>query len=344
MRIVIATDAWHPQVNGVVRSLESTAEAARALGARVEFLTPAGFYSVPMPTYPEIRLSLATGSMVWKQIARFDIEHVHIATEGPLGLAVRHACLGQKRVFTTSYHTRFPEYVSARTPIPESWTYALLRWFHNAGSGIMVSTQSIADELSRRGFQRLMHWSRGVDHDRFHPRTVDEIAPLIKDMPRPIFLYAGRVAVEKNIEAFLNLDLPGTKLVVGDGPSRKKLEQDFPNATFVGMKSGDELATYFAAADVFVFPSRTDTFGIVLLEALACGTPVAAYPVPGPLDVIGQSGAGVLDENLRDACLAALSIPRAIARSHALTYTWENAARQFMDNIETARSLGITRK
>jgi glycosyltransferase involved in cell wall biosynthesis len=241
--------------------------------------------------------------------------------------------LWAKRAFTTSYHTRFPEYIAARTRIPEAVTYALLRRFHNAGSGVMVSTASIAGDLNRRGFQRLMHWSRGVDHSQFNPAKAAAI-----NLPRPVFLYAGRLAPEKNVEAFLALDLPGSKLVVGDGPSRRALEASYPQAQFLGTQASDALAVHYASADVLVFPSRTDTFGMVLLEALACGLPVAALPVPGPLDVIGASGAGVLDMDLRAACLAALEIPRDNARAHALTFTWAKSARQFLDNILLAKS------
>ncbi|WBK02095.1 glycosyltransferase family 1 protein [Methylocystis parvus OBBP] len=331
MRILIATDAWRPQVNGVVRSLESVAESAKELGAEIDFLTPRDFHSFPMPTYREISLALATPRAVRRRLDT-GYDHIHIATEGPIGLAARAVCLRDKRVFTTSFHTRFPEYIRARTGLPVALSYAALRRFHNAGSGVMVSTPSLAQELDARGFRRLLRWSRGVDHGVFNPD-----ARIALDLPRPIFLYAGRLAVEKNLEAFLALDLPGTKLVVGDGPARPSLEARYPNATFVGVKTPVELAALYAASDVFVFPSRTDTFGIVLLEAMACGLPVAAYPVMGPLDVVGGSGAGILDEDLRAAALAALDIPREAARAHALTFTWENCTRQFLDNIVYAR-------
>jgi glycosyltransferase involved in cell wall biosynthesis len=331
MRILIATDAWRPQVNGVVRSLESIARAAGPLGAEIDFLTPKDFNCFPMPTYREISLALATPRAVRRRLAE-GYDHVHIATEGPIGLATRAVCLADRRVFTTSFHTRFPEYIHARTGLPVSLSYAALRRFHNAGAGVMVATPSLARELDDRGFRRLLRWSRGVDHAVFTP---DARIPL--DLPRPIFLYAGRLAVEKNMEAFLALDLPGTKIVAGDGPARPSLEARFPQARFLGVKTPEELAALYASADVFVFPSRTDTFGVVLLEALACGLPVAAYPVMGPLDVVGGSGAGVLDEDLRAAALAALEIPRAAAHAHALTFTWENCARQFLDNIAYAR-------
>ncbi len=330
-RILIATDAWRPQINGVVRSLDTMAQAARALGAEIDFLTPRDFYCFPMPTYREISLALATPGAVRRRLG-VGYDHIHIATEGPIGLAARAVCLKDRRCFTTSFHTRFPEYVKARSGFPEWISYAALRRFHNAGAGVMVATPSLARELSQRGFQRLLRWSRGVDHTVFSPKAR---TPL--DFPRPIFLYAGRLAVEKNIEAFLSLDLPGTKLVAGDGPARQALESRYRDAYFVGAKDSAELATLYASSDVFVFPSRTDTFGMVLLEAMACGLPVAAYPVMGPVDVVGISGAGALDEDLRAAALAALDIPRDKARAHALTFTWENCARQFLDNIAYAR-------
>lgn len=331
MRILVATDAWRPQVNGVVRSLESLACAAAALGAELDFLTPQDFRRVPMPTYREISLALATPRAVRRRLA-LGYDHIHIATEGPIGLATRAVCLRDGRVFTTSFHTRFPEYIHARTGLPVGWSYAALRRFHNAGAGVMAATPSLARELDSRGFRRLLRWSRGVDHAVFSP---DAKIPL--DLPRPIFLYAGRLAVEKNVEAFLALDLPGTKVVAGDGPARAALEARYPEARFLGFKTPGELAGLYAASDVFVFPSRTDTFGVVLLEALACGLPVAAFPVMGPLDVIGSSGAGVLSEDLRAAALMALDIPREAARAHALAFTWENCARQFLDNIAYAR-------
>jgi 1,2-diacylglycerol 3-alpha-glucosyltransferase/glucuronosyltransferase len=331
MRILIATDAWRPQVNGVVRSLESMARAAGAMGAQFDFVTPRDFNCMPMPTYPEIDLAFATPRAVRRRLDA-SCDHVHIATEGPVGLAARACCLRDRRCFTTSYHTRFPEYIHARAGVPLIATYAMLRWFHNAGGGTMVSTQSLSRELLARGFKRTLRWSRGVDHTTFNPAAA---IPL--DFPRPIFLYAGRLAVEKNLDAFLSLDLPGTKLVAGDGPARRRLEARYPDARFLGVKTATELATLYASCDAFVFPSRTDTFGMVLLEAMACGAPVAAFPTPGPLDVVGTSGAGVLDEDLRAAALQALTIDRGIARAHALTFTWENSARQFLDNISAAR-------
>ncbi len=333
MRILIATDAWHPQVNGVVRSIQAMADEARRLGAQVDLVTPDGFTSVRAPTYPDIRLALASVPAVARRVAALAPDHIHIATEGPIGLATRQFCRGSGRVFTTSYHTQFPDYLAARFPIPRSLSYAALRWFHNGGGGTMVATDSVARDLHRRGFRNIMRWSRGVDHALFRPRPES-----VLDLPRPIYLYVGRVAVEKNLAAFLSLDLPGTKVVAGDGPARGELEAGFPRTVFLGMQTGENLARIYASADVFVFPSRTDTFGIVLLEALASGLPVAAYPVAGPSDVLGDSGAGVLDEDLGVACREALAVPRERARSAALRYTWAESARQFLDNVVRARA------
>ncbi len=334
MRILIATDAWHPQINGVVRSIEALAREACRVGAHVELLTPEGFRSVGMPTYPGIRLAFVTARAAAARIAAVDADHVHIATEGPIGHAARRACLRSGRLFTTSYHTSFPDYLAARFPVPRSWSYAWLRWFHNAGAGVMVSTESVARELQQHGFHRVMRWSRGVDHEMFRPRRES-----VLDLPRPIFLYVGRLAVEKNIDAFLSLTLPGSKVVAGDGPARGELEARFPDATFLGVHTGEDLARIYASADVFVFPSRTDTFGIVLLEALASGLPVAAYPVQGPRDVIGDSAAGVLNEDLGIACRQALGVPRETARALSMTFTWAASARQFLDNVLDVRGL-----
>jgi glycosyltransferase involved in cell wall biosynthesis len=332
VRILVATDAWRPQINGVVHSLEQTAIALQSQNSRIDFLTPQGFYTIPTPTYPEIRLAIASWGAVARRIEAIGAEHIHIATEGPIGIATRHYCLANKRIFTTSYHTRFPEYIAQRTPIPESWTYALLRRFHAPAAAVMVPTPTIRDELTRRGFERVKVWSRGVDHLTFRPRATS-----VLDLPRPIFLCVGRVAVEKNLGAFLGLKLPGSKVIVGDGPARASLERKFPDAHFLGSRTGEELAEIYSSADVFVFPSRTDTFGIVLIEALASGLPVAAYPVAGPLDVIGASAAGILSEDLGAACLGALQIPRAAAREHSLQFTWRESARQFLDIILESR-------
>lgn len=328
-RLLIATDAWHPQVNGVVRSLERMIEAAPAHGVEPVLLTPDDFASMPLPGYPEIRLSLATASHAAERLGVLQPTHVHIATEGPIGHAVRRACRARGRTFTTSYHTRFPEYLAARAPVPETWSYAWLRRFHAAAGGTMVSTPSLRRELEERGFTRLMNWTRGVDTLLFRPQTSDALDGLA----RPIFLFVGRLAVEKNLAAFLSLDLPGTKVFVGDGPDRSRLQALDGGARFLGALTGEALARTYAAADVFVFPSLTDTFGIVLLEALACGLPVAAFPTTGPLDVIGGTGAGVLDRDLRAASLAALEIPRERCREVALRYSWAESARQFYGNI-----------
>jgi glycosyltransferase involved in cell wall biosynthesis len=333
VRILVATDAWRPQINGVVHSLEQTAIALREEGvAQLEFLTPQGFRTLPMPTYPDIKLALASWGAVARRIEDSGAEHIHIATEGPIGFAARRYCLTHNRIFTTSYHTRFPEYIAQRIPIPERWTYAALRRFHAPAAAVLVPTATIRDELTRRGFARVAVWSRGVDHQLFRPRTTS-----VLNLPRPIFLCVGRVAVEKNLSALLALKLPGSTVIVGDGPARTALERRYPHAHFLGSKSGEALAEIYSSADVFVFPSRTDTFGIVLIEALASGLPVAAYPVAGPLDVIADSGAGVLSEDLGAACLAALQIPRAAARAHSLRFTWRESARQFFDIILTSR-------
>jgi glycosyltransferase involved in cell wall biosynthesis len=336
MRVLIATDAWHPQVNGVVRTLTSLAASAKGLGVPIEFLTPDGFPSVALPTYANLRLALPNRREIARRIAAARPDAIHVATEGPVGLAARTYCVRRRLPFTTSYTTRFPEYIAARFPIPEALSYAVLRRFHGTAAVTMVSTLSLMAELRARGFQNLRMWTRGVDTDLFAP---ERALPL--DLPRPIFLTAGRVAVEKNLEAFLSLDLPGSKVVVGDGPQEAELRGRFPDAKFLGLRQGTALAGLIAAADVFVFPSRTDTFGVVQLEALACGVPVAAFPVTGPKDVIGHQAIGVLDENLRAACLNALNISRAACRDFALTRSWETSARQFVghvDQVATSRS------
>jgi len=324
MRIALVTDAWLPQTNGVVRTLTITVEKLSQAGHEVTPITPADFRTLPCPTYPEIRLSLFAAGRVRKRLDALDPDAVHIATEGPLGLAARRWCLRRGRAFTTSYHTQFPEYVRARVPIPVSVGYAFMRWFHGKAAHTLVATPSMRRTLEERGFRNLAFWSRGVDTNLFRPR--DE--PFL-EWPRPIWLYFGRVSVEKGIEDFLALDLPGTKLVVGDGPAAEGLRRKYPGAVFTGYRFGDELARHVAAADVFVFPSRTDTFGLVLLEAMACGVPVAAYPVTGPIDVVEDGVTGVLGEDLQAAALAALDLDRRACREHALRYTWEAATRQF---------------
>ncbi len=343
MRVLIATDAWHPQVNGVVRSITALAKSASQLGCAIEFLTPEGFGSFPLPTYPNLRVALPNRAEIERRIETAAPHVIHIATEGPIGFLARAYCLRRGLPFTTSYSTCFPEYIAARAPIPESWTYAALRRFHAPAKVTMTSTPSLMALLRRRGFQHLGMWTRGVDTDLFKP---DRAAPL--DLPRPVFITVGRVAVEKNLPAFLALDLPGSKLVVGDGPQAAELRQRFPAVNFLGLKEGPELAALIAASDVFVFPSKTDTFGIVQLEALACGVPIAAFPVTGPLDVIGDRPVGVLNEDLRAACLGALDLSRQACRAFALGHSWETSARQFIGHIEqvlksSPRSSGAVR-
>lgn len=338
MRILIATDAWHPQVNGVVRTLTMMAEAAKSLGVDVVFLTPETFPTVALPSYPDLRIAIPNPIRVAHLINAAHADCIHIATEGPIGLAARRYCRKRGLRFTTSFHTRFPEYVSARAPIPESWVWSLLRRFHGASHAVMAATPALADELRGRGFRNVVLWPRGVDGHLFHPRQDADLG-----LPRPVFLSVGRVAVEKNLEAFLSLDLPGTKVVVGDGPARAALERDFPNAVFLGAKQGEALAKVYSAADVFVFPSKTDTYGLVLLEALASGVPVAAFPVTGPRDVIGDSPVGVLSEDLRAACLGALEISREACLEFAADHTWEASAHAFLDNVRRVSMLDADR-
>lgn len=335
MRVLVATDAWHPQVNGVVRTYERLAQEAHKLGFEVVFLAPSDFRTLPCPTYPEIRLALASPRAIAAHIERMQPDFIHIATEGPIGVMTRRYCRKTRHPFTTSYHTRFPEYVSARLPIPESWCYALQRRFHNGAAATFVATRSVASELEARGFERLMHWSRGVDTNVFKPRKVRQFGK------QPIFLYVGRIAVEKNIKAFLDLDLPGRKVLVGSGPQEEELKRLYPEALFTGPKQGRDLALAYASADVFVFPSLTDTFGLVLLEALASGVPVAAFPVSGPKDVITEPGAGVLSEDLRLAALQALELDKKDARALALRYSWEHSTQQFIDNVLAAHHIGL---
>jgi glycosyltransferase involved in cell wall biosynthesis len=333
MRILVATDAWHPQVNGVVRTLAMMAEAAKAFGVDIDFLTPQSFRTFAMPSYPDLRLALPSSAKIARLIAEARPDSIHIATEGPIGLMVRRYCRKHGLPFTTSFHTRFPEYISARLPIPESWIWAALRWFHGTSQAVMAATPALATELRARGFRNVVLWPRGVDARHFHPRAVD------LNLPRPVFLCVGRVAVEKNIEAFLDLDLPGTKVIVGDGPARAALARKYPQAVFLGARQGEELAEAYAAADVFVFPSKTDTFGLVLLEALASGLPVAAYPVTGPRDVIGAAPVGALNDDLRAACLSALTISPQACLEFAARHTWEASARVFVENIAGVRTV-----
>jgi glycosyltransferase involved in cell wall biosynthesis len=328
MRVLVATDAWCPQINGVVRTLSELARAAPNLGTSIAFLTPEGLPSLPLPSYPDIRIAIPGLGAIARRIVELRPAAIHIATEGPIGFLVRHYCRANGLAFTTSFHTRFPEYVAARTPIPENWTWAALRWFHRAAGGVMAATPALEAELVRRGFENVMAWPRGVDATLFRPRSGADLG-----LPRPVFLTVARLAVEKNIEAFLALDLPGTKVVVGDGPARAELTRRFPAAVFLGVRQGEELARAYAAADVFAFPSRTDTYGLVLLEALASGVPVAAYPVSGPRDVVGGAPVAALDHDLRAACLEALTLSRDECRAFALERTWDTSARIFLANV-----------
>ena len=332
MRILVATDAWHPQVNGVVRTLTMMAEAAKALGVGVSFLTPQSFRTFALPSYPDLRVALPYAAKIARLIADFRPDTIHIATEGPIGLLVRRYCCQQGLPFTSSFHTRFPEYISARLPVRESWIWAALRRFHGPSQAVMAATPALASELRMRGFRNVVLWPRGVDAGLFHPRASD------LGLPRPVFLCVGRVAVEKNLEAFLGLDLPGSKVIVGDGPARGALSRKYPQAVFLGARQGEELAQAYAAADVFVFPSRTDTFGLVLLEALASGLPVAAFPVTGPRDVIGSEPVGALSDDLRLACLSALTISSQACLEFASRHTWEASARIFIKNIADSRN------
>ncbi|RAZ89632.1 glycosyltransferase family 1 protein [Mesorhizobium hawassense] len=337
MRILMVTDAWRPQVNGVVHTLERLTEALKPFDVELDFLTPNLFRTLPMPTYPDIRLALTTPGHVARRIEAAKADHIHIVTEGPLGIMARRYCRRAGRPFTTSYHTRFPEYLSARLPVPERWAYNWLRDFHNSGQGTLVATQSLADDLAARGFNKLRPWTRGVDTDHFRPDKRKET-----EFARPVFLCVGRVAIEKNLTAFLDLDLPGSKILVGEGPELARLKARYPKAHFLGHRPNDELAEIYASADVFVFPSRTDTFGNVIIEALASGTPVAAYPVTGPIDIVGDGVGGAVSNDLGEAAMKALGVDRAEARQRAMRYSWKACAEMFLDAVDEA--LGMPRK
>jgi glycosyltransferase involved in cell wall biosynthesis len=328
VKILIVSDAWMPQVNGVVRTLATVRDELTAMGHRVEVIGPDRFVTIPAPSEPDVRLALFPGRRLRGIVDAFAPDAIHIATEGPLGLAARRLCLRRGWPFTTAFHTRFPEYLKARLGVPERMTWALMRRFHRPSAAVMTATASLREELVTRGFANVAAWTRGVDLGLFRPRERGAL-----NLPRPVFLYVGRVAVEKNIEAFLGLDLPGSKVVVGDGPVRAALEKRFPEAHFLGAKFGDDLASVYAEADVFVFPSLTDTFGLVIVEALACGTPVAAFPVTGPKDVIDAAPVGALDTDLRAAALAALGLDREACRRFAEGFSWRRSAEILLERL-----------
>jgi glycosyltransferase involved in cell wall biosynthesis len=332
MKILLASDAWYPQINGVVRTLNRVRSELEAQGHVFDIVCPDQFRSFPCPSYPEIPLAILPGIGMAKRLEESAADAIHIATEGPIGLAVRNVCLQRGLPFTTSYHTRFPEYLSARLPVPVSWGYGFMRWFHRPSKAIMVATNSMKRELEAQGFENLVDWTRGVDTALFRPDAPKALHG--HNLPRPIHLYVGRVAVEKNIKAFLDLKLAGSKVVVGDGPQRAALEAEYPDVLFVGAKEGEDLASHYASGDVFVFPSRTDTFGLVILEAMASGLPVAAYPVPGPLDIVDGVGVGALNEDLGIAVGEAIRVPRAACREHALKYSWTACAEMFLKNLQ----------
>ena len=327
MRILIVTDAWAPQVNGVVRSLHAVRAELQEMGHEVAMISPDQFRSLPCPTYPEIRLALARREAVGRRIDEVQPDAIHIATEGPLGVAARRWCLKRGRGFTTAYHTQFPDYVAGRTGLPAGWFWRYIRWFHAPARAVLVSTPTIERTLHAHDLTQTRRWGRGVDLGLFRPDAAPH--PVIAALPRPVQLCVGRVATEKNIEAFLRCSHPGSKVVVGDGPARAQLKARYPDALFLGALHGVELAGAYAAADVLVFPSRTDTFGLVMVEALACGTPVAAFPVAGPIDVL-RSEVGCMDPDLDWAIARALQCDRAACAAYARGFSWSASARQFL--------------
>lgn len=333
MRIAIITDAWAPQVNGVVRTLKSVRAELEASGHEVLVISPELYRSIPCPTYPEIRLALATVRDVGSRISAFAPDAIHLSTEGPLCVAARRWCLTEGLRFTTAYHTQFPDYAAKRTGLPASLFWQYIRWFHAPSQAVLASTPSVRAQLEAQQIGPVKHWGRGVDLLNFTPDALPPVC--FADLPTPIQLYVGRVAVEKNIEAFLRSDHPGSKVVVGDGPARARLEAEFPEAHFLGMLSGRALAGAYAGADVFVFPSMTDTFGLVMIEALACGTPVAAYPVSGPIDIVTEA-VGALDESLTRAIATALTRTQAACLSYGCEFSWAVSARQFLDALVPA--------
>jgi len=344
MRIVLVTDAWHPQVNGVVRTLDTTIGILRSWGHQIRVVSPDQYRSFAAPGYPEIRLAVARASTVGRRIAEFDADAIHLATEGPLCIAARRWCERNSILYSTAYHTQFPEYLAKRTKLSPRVFWPYIRWFHGKSQAIMTSTESVQKQLRKERLSQVHHWGRGVDLEDFSPRVP---APeFYKKLPRPIQLYVGRVAIEKNIEAFLRTDQPGSKVVVGDGPARSKLQAEYPDAHFLGRKVGRELSGYYADADVFVFPSKTDTFGLVLIEALASGVPVAAYPVTGPVDILNEN-CGVMRSDLGSAIESALKLQADACLARARQFDWETSARQFLEGltpIQTSQRLHLSRK
>lgn len=339
MKVAIVSDAWRPQVNGVVTTLMRTADTLEALGHDVAMMTPVGLPTVPCPSYPEIRLALFQGRHVAEWLEESRADAIHIATEGPLGFAARRAALRAGLRFTTSYHTQFPQYLRARYPLPEAVTYRAMRWFHSPATRTMVGTRQVRRELRRYGFKHLVYWTRGVDTELFRPRP-----DLHRPSPEPVMVYVGRVSVEKSVEEFCRVERPGRKIVVGHGPALEALKLRYPEVVFTGFLFGEALAELLACADCFVFPSRTDTFGLVMLEAMACGLPVAAYPVTGPIDVVREGVTGCLRWDLAAAIDGALTLERSACREQALEYRWENATRQFLDNLVEAHATVSARR
>ncbi|MEM1107208.1 MAG: glycosyltransferase family 1 protein [Planctomycetota bacterium] len=331
MKIALLTDAWEPQVNGVVRTWQNVIAECEKLGHEFAVIHPGMFKTIAAPKYPEIRLSLRPYPKARRVLDEFQPDAIHIATEGPVGRAGRRYCLKHQLPFTSSYHTQFPHYLKAYFGIPKWATYKFIRWFHGKAESTLAPTKTVVDELHQNGLPKAKTWSRGADTELFRPQE----KTLFNDLPRPIFLYAGRVAVEKNIEAFLQLDLPGTKVVVGDGPAKPKLEKQFPapGTVWAGYQFGEDLARHYASADVFVFPSLTDTFGVVMLEANASGLPVAAYPVTGPIDVVDPGVTGVLNQDLRQACLDAVHVNPQDCRDYALKNSWSCCAEIVLNTI-----------
>ncbi len=326
-RILLVTDAWHPQINGVVQTLSTIVSQLSQLHYEIRVISPQDFSTIPVPTYPEIRLAYLPYGRFRQLVSQFQPHAIHIATEGPLGMCARHYCQKRGLPFTTSFHTRFPEYLKTQLMVPQRVSHAFLRWFHQASSAVMVSTDTMMRELAAKGFTNLVRWSRGVDLSRFQGQIVTELP-----YPKPIHLYVGRIAAEKNLEAFLSLNLPGTKLLVGGGPALELLRKKYPQAVFVGPCPNDKLQPFYAGSDVFVFPSKTDTFGLVMLEAMACGLPVAAYPVPGPIDVVGPGG--YLHTDLAVAIEQALHVPPSVCRHHAVRFSWDVTAQQFLSYLQ----------